>query len=154
MIETPAQVRIAVGITMDFEFTARTPGDFQIQVDLPRGINALAGFATNVPIRVLPRFEPRAGQNSQERRHNLERALTLLDDAARWQGKSAGSLTVSDVLWTVLCAVEADAPRAQRSAVANTACTGLEGAAATTRADASTVADARAMIRRALDQMR
>jgi FtsP/CotA-like multicopper oxidase with cupredoxin domain len=146
--ETPAQVRIGVGVTMDFEFTAQAPGQFQIQVDLPRGINALAGFATNVPIRVLPRTGPRTGQNAQERRTNLERALTLLDDVA--QGRGAGRLTLSDLLWTVFCAVESDAPRA----AANNACAGPEGTAASARADAATVAEARAMIGRALDQMR
>jgi hypothetical protein len=153
MIETPAQVRIGVGVTMDFEFTARAPGEFQIQVDLPRGINAVAGFATHVPIRVLPRIESRVGQNSQEQRRDLERALTLLDDAARWQGNGAGTLTVSGLLWTVFCVVEGEAARVQRSAVTNEACTGLERAPASASADARTVAEARAMIRRALDQI-
>ncbi|MGH7468231.1 MAG: multicopper oxidase domain-containing protein [Longimicrobiales bacterium] len=152
--EGAAQIRIAVGVAMDFEFTPTAPGELVLQVDLPRGVNAVAGFATRVPIRVRAAGESRSGQDPMERRRNLERALALLEDESKWQSND-GKATLSDLLWSVFCAVEttavaaAPAPAARR----NGPCTALEGFQPP-NADANTIAQARAMIRRALERTR
>jgi FtsP/CotA-like multicopper oxidase with cupredoxin domain len=58
VVRGPARTRIAVGMTMDFEFTPTAPGDLLLQVELLRGPIALAGVATHVPIRVRAASDP------------------------------------------------------------------------------------------------
>jgi hypothetical protein len=109
IVEGPAQTRIPVGITMDFQVTPTAAGDFVLQMDLPRGPVLLAGFATKVPIRVTPAMgESRFDQDQAAQRRILERALTLLADESKWQGQDARRLNLSDLLWTAFCAVEAE----------------------------------------------
>jgi FtsP/CotA-like multicopper oxidase with cupredoxin domain len=140
LVETAAQTRIPVGIAMDFEFTARTTGDYVLEVDLPAGPEAVAGFATRVPIRVVAGSEP--GQDQAEQRKTLERALALLNDESKWRG----SQDVSDLLWALFCAVDSDTQ--------NEACADSEHIPPTGPANPVLLEQAREIVRRALARSR
>jgi FtsP/CotA-like multicopper oxidase with cupredoxin domain len=149
-VETVAQTRIPVGIAMDFEFTPRTPGDYVLQVDLPAGPEALAGFATKVPIRVVPATG--AGRPDQERaeqqRKILERALALLADESKWRGIH----NLSDLLWKLFCTVESEA--GARTASPNEACADVAHIVPAGTADETSIVQARVRIRRAIARTR
>ncbi|MEX2285271.1 MAG: multicopper oxidase domain-containing protein [Gemmatimonadota bacterium] len=112
IVEGPAQARIAVGVTMDFEVTPTAAGEFSLQVDLPRGPAGVAGFATTVPIRVqstAPGSSASQVRNQPirtEDREVLERALEMLADDPKWNQYS----NVSDLLWTLICTIQKESP--------------------------------------------
>jgi FtsP/CotA-like multicopper oxidase with cupredoxin domain len=150
ILDRPPQVRMATGTTMDVEFTPTSPGEFALQVDLPRGIADVAGFATRVPIKVTPAGDARASQDPMQQRRTLERALTLLNDDSGVKSSGETKLTLSDLLWTTFCTVQLEQRSQQQRP--NQACAGLQDASAGNFADAATVAQARALIARALER--
>ena len=150
IVEATPQVRIATGVTMDFEVTPTEAGEFTLQVDLPRGPIEVAGFATRVPIKVTSAGDAPASQDPMQQRRTLERALTLLNDDSKVKSSGDSKLTLSDLLWTTFCAVQLEQRLQQQRP--NQVCAGLQDASSGSFADAATVAQARALIARALER--
>jgi hypothetical protein len=137
---------------MDYEFTATAAGVYTLQVDLARGPVLLAGLATTVPIIVHEANDARATREPAADRRNLERALALLDDAAKWRNPAGPALTLSDLLWTVFCRVEPQTASLQGTSRAGAPCRDLAVMAAESSVEPHTIEEARAIIRRALER--
>ena len=147
--ERRAQMRVATGSTVDFEFNPSVPGDYELQVDLPRGATGeVLGFATRIPVRVVANSP---AQDSPGEKELLERALAMLLDETRWQ--SGPGIRLNALLWVVTCRAEAESRQRETEMTPSSACKDAELIDAPASADRGTLAMAQARLKEAIERI-
>jgi FtsP/CotA-like multicopper oxidase with cupredoxin domain len=148
IVEGPAEARIMVGVTMDFEFTPKVAGEYTLEVDYPPSARPPATTSLPITVQATPSAPlPLLDARQENQRRTLERALLLLNDQVRWSRYA----TASDVLWSLFCAVQAESSELAPRRAEQNVCANLQPPPAGT-ASPAVVAEARNLIRMALDR--